>query len=290
MSWNIIVRRAGLAAAAVVTMSVGTSALAAGDLLVAPTRIVLDGQRGAEVVLSNIGAEPAVYRVSVELRRMLANGDLAEVDPANATPQERAMLDMAVVTPRRVRLEPNQPQTVRVGLRPPPELANGEYRAHLLFRAVPSDAPAAPTPAPTDASAPAAPTAADNSRGVSIALRPIYGITIPLIVRRGPLDAQATIANARLERIGQQPTFRVELGRTGSRSVFGDITVSRPGAATPIMQFRGLSVYTEVAQRNVTIPLTSEQESALRGPVVVRYIADGDSGGVTLAETTATLR
>ena len=31
----------------------------AGDLLVAPTRLVLDGRRGAEVILNNIGTEPA---------------------------------------------------------------------------------------------------------------------------------------------------------------------------------------------------------------------------------------
>ena len=47
-----------------------------GDLLVAPTRIVLNGSRGAEIVLSNIGDEVATYRVSVELRRMKPDGTL----------------------------------------------------------------------------------------------------------------------------------------------------------------------------------------------------------------------
>ena len=41
-----------------------------GDLLVAPTRIVLNGSRGTEIVLSNIGDDVATYRISVELRRM----------------------------------------------------------------------------------------------------------------------------------------------------------------------------------------------------------------------------
>src|SRR5207244_2517377 len=41
-----------------------------GDLLVAPTRIVLDGRSGAEIVLNNIGEEPAVYRVCVALGRV----------------------------------------------------------------------------------------------------------------------------------------------------------------------------------------------------------------------------
>ena len=47
-----------------------------GDLLVAPTRIVLDGRKGAEIVLNNIGDEPATYRISVEFRRMTEDGSL----------------------------------------------------------------------------------------------------------------------------------------------------------------------------------------------------------------------
>ena len=50
-----------------------------GDLLVAPTRIVLDGRRGTEVILNNIGDDVATYRISVELRRMTPEGRLVDV-------------------------------------------------------------------------------------------------------------------------------------------------------------------------------------------------------------------
>ena len=53
-----------------------------GDLLVAPTRLVLDGRKGAEIILNNIGDEPATYRVSVEFRRMTEKGDLVDVADA----------------------------------------------------------------------------------------------------------------------------------------------------------------------------------------------------------------
>ena len=55
-----------------------------GDLLVAPTRIVLDGRKGAEIILNNIGDEPATYRVSVEFRRMTEDGDLERRRRADA--------------------------------------------------------------------------------------------------------------------------------------------------------------------------------------------------------------
>src|SRR3546814_2581130 len=82
--------------------------LAAGDLLVAPTRIILDGSRGTEVVLSNIDSAPATYRISLEIKRMTAAGGLDEIAEENATPAERAALDMIVFSPRRVTLPPNQ--------------------------------------------------------------------------------------------------------------------------------------------------------------------------------------
>jgi hypothetical protein len=59
------------------------AAAGVGDLLVAPTRIVLNGSRGAEIVLSNIGDEVATYRISVELRRMKEDGTLEDVAAAN---------------------------------------------------------------------------------------------------------------------------------------------------------------------------------------------------------------
>src|SRR3546814_1129641 len=158
--------------------------LAAGDLLVAPTRIILDGSRGTEVVLSNIGSAPATYRISLEIKRMTAAGGLDEIAEENATPAERAALDMIVFSPRRVTLPPNQPQVVRVGVRVPARLPPGEYRAHMLFRAVPDVVPAV------------AGEAKPASTGVSIALTPIYGITIPVIVRVGDLGAAAAIGEA----------------------------------------------------------------------------------------------
>ncbi|WP_260581654.1 hypothetical protein [Sphingopyxis sp. PET50] len=171
---------------AVVLGAAAVPVQAAGDLLVAPTRVVLDGSRGTEVVLNNIGAEPATYRISLEIKRMTALGGLDEIDEADANDAEKAALDMISFSPRRVTLPPNQPQVIRVGVRVPEGTPPGEYRAHMLFRAVPDAAPAA------DPAKPA------TTGGVSIALTPIYGITIPVIVRVGDLGAEARIGEARV--------------------------------------------------------------------------------------------
>lgn len=271
-------RRAAAVAVAFGALTMPGQLSAAGDLLVAPTRIILDGPRGAEVVLNNIGSETATYRVSLELKRMRADGSLEEIEPENATPGEQAMLDMLFYSPRRVTLPPNQPQTIRLGVRAPEGLPDGEYRAHLLFRAVRD-----PVPAVQDPAAPA-------PSGVSISLTPIYGVTIPIIVRQGTLTATAAIANPRLESSGSEHALRFDLSKQGNRSVYGEVIVERPGVAEPLMRARGIAIYAERDSRVVTLPLSAEQAQAMRGPVVVRYIEDREVGGATIAEVRGELR
>lgn len=259
-----------LAVAALAALS--APAHAAGDLLVAPTRVILDGSRGTEVVLNNIGSEPATYRISLEIKRMTVDGGLDEIAEDNVTPAERAALDMIVFSPRRVILPPNQPQVVRVGVRVPEGLPPGEYRAHMLFRSVPDAAPAV------------AAGTKPASAGVSIALTPIYGITIPVIVRVGDLGADASIGEAWVSEGVDGPAFNFGLSRTGNRSVYGDIEVTRPGVAEPLLVARGIAVYSEVSKRNVSLRVPGEVAAKLKGPVRIRYSEDREIGGGTIDE------
>lgn len=254
-----------------------TPARAAGDLLVAPTRVILDTARGTEVVLNNIGTEAATYRVSLELRRMTPEGSLVDVDPETATPQEKAALAMIRYSPRRIVLQPNQPQVIRVAPTIPAGTLPGEYRAHMLFRAVP------------EAQERVAPPTGEKRGGVNVQLRPIYGITIPIIVRTGPLQASAEIGKTWIGKAADgHTTFNIELKRSGNRSVYGEIEVTPKGAKQPLLAQRGLAVYAEIPGRVVSIPVTPEQASALRGPLTVTYREDRLVGGALIAEATRT--
>src|SRR3954462_1481749 len=99
INWTRPMLAAGIAAAC--NLAVPTPAVAGvGDLLVAPQRLVFDGGRGAEVILKNVGEEPATYRISVELRRMTEKGDLVDVTTPSAT--DKAAEDMIIYAPRKV--------------------------------------------------------------------------------------------------------------------------------------------------------------------------------------------
>jgi P pilus assembly chaperone PapD len=270
--WTRSILAAGLVAAAFLPTPAGAGV---GDLLVAPTRLVLDGRKGAEIILNNIGDEPATYRVSVEFRRMTEKGNLVDVSTPSTT--DKAAEDMIVYAPRKVTLAPHNPQAIRIAARAPQGLPDGEYRVHMLFRAIP---PATPVVQPTG----------EQPKGVQFQLTPVYGVTIPVIVRLGNLEASAGIANVQLERRDSGAAIGLDLTRTGSRSTYGEVRVLKAGVKDPVALQKGVAVYTEIGHRHVSIPLGDAYKSGLTGPVTVEYIETFDDGTHLLAQTQAVLR
>lgn len=252
-------------------------AKAQGDLLVAPTRVVINGAGNAEVVLSNIGDAPATYRISMELRRMDESGDFRDITEAEASDDERLALAMVRYAPRRITLMPGQPQAVRLSVRPPEGLPDGEYRVHMGFRAVPNSEPA--TASGSDV---------DPAQGVSIKLTPIYGITIPVFLRKGMLEAGAQIVGATSVKLEGRHFLEVTLSRTGKRSVYGELS-GRTSGGEQVFVLRGIAVYPEVARRQVHVPLSPQQLGKLKGPLHLEYRELPENGGALIAQATISL-
>jgi len=268
-------RNARLALIAPIAIIIAAPATAGvGDLLVAPTRIVLNGSRGTQIILNNIGDDVATYRISVELRRMTPDGSLVDVAAPNDA--EKAAEEMILYAPRKVTLPPNQPQTINIAARAPAGLADGEYRVHLLFRAIP-----APRPVTAEQTA---------QKGISFALTPVYGVTIPVIVRLGNLQARAGIADVHLVKEGGKPAVALQLSRSGTRSTFGEVRVMKAGIKDPIAIQRGVAIYTDVSQRSVAIPVNDKLLASANGPVTVQYVETTEAGPQVIAEASAVLR
>ena len=263
------IARGAAVLAAFSSLSFTTPVSAQGDLLVAPTRVILDGRRGTEVILSNIGGEEATYRIGLELRRMLENGRLVPVEETDANEKEKAALGMIRYAPRRIVLPPGQPQAVRLAARPGADLPDGEYRVHMSFRAIPK---------PREVTA-----EQRNSDQVSIQLIPIYGVTIPIIVRHGRVEAQAAIAQPQLVEGEQGPELEVTIQRTGDSSTYGELRVTKPGVEDPLVLLRGVAIYPEIGQRKVRITLTPEQAAAMKGELRFEYRDMPEAGGGLLA-------
>ncbi len=251
----------------------GLPVQAAGDLLVAPTRVVFEkAARTSEVTLTNIGTEPATYRLSLEFKRMTKEGRLEDV--SSPSEQEKLAQSMIRFAPRKIQLLPNQPQQVRISLRKPENLADGEYRVHMLFRAVPEESLEPIAPAGTE------------PQGIAIQLRPIYGISIPVIIRQGNLQATPGLGKVQRTSVENQPVLAVDVTRTGDRSVYGALKVWQAGNKKPVSLLRGVAVYPEVSQRTILMPI----DAKLTGKVTVQYVVGGETEPEkVVAETTATL-
>ena len=273
--WTKSLFAAATLAAPLLTASTPAAA-GIGDLLVAPTRIVLDGRKGAEIILNNIGEEPATYRVSVEFRRMTEDGGLVDVETPTAEDQKAA--DMVVYAPRKVVLAPHEPQAIRVRAIPPAGIADGEYRVHLLFRAIPPANPVVQA------------AAVKEEKGLRFQLTPVYGVTIPVIVRLGNLAASAEIKNVHLDRKGDKSLIEMDISRSGQRSTFGEVRVLKDGVKSPIASQKAVALYTEIGLRHVSLPIDDANKAAASGPVTVQYVETFDDGSHVLASTQAVLR
>ena len=146
----------------------------------------------------------------------------------------------------------------------------------MLFRAIPDAKPVE--------------SGAGRKDGVSIALTPIYGVTIPIIVRQGSLAASAAIANPRILREKEGPALAFTLSRSGSRSVYGQIRITKPGIAKPVFEVRGIAVYAEIPERTVKLAIPEDMVAVLTGPVKIEYVEDNEAGGGTMASLDAVIR
>ncbi len=260
-----------------VLMPSETMAQSSGDLVVAPTRIVFEGRtRSAQLGLVNKGSGAATYRISVINMRMDENGQLTEI----AEPEDGQQFADRLFrySPRQVTLEPGASQAIRLLLRKPKDLPPGEYRSHLMMRAVPDEGGQS-----VEAQAPA-------GGGISVTLIPIFGIAIPVIIRHGELEYSAVISD--LEYVkptepNQLSKIRFNLERTGDRSTFGDLTatVNDGGKEIVLAQVMRLAVYTPNQERVVEMPLRIPEGVSISGKkITLKYKTTPDEGGKVLAE------
>jgi hypothetical protein len=248
------------------------------DLMINPTRIVFEkNRRSAQIDLINDGATSATYRLVLVNRRMTEAGEFNAIDTAG--PGEQFADEMLVYSPRQITLAPGAQQLVRVALRKPEELLAGEYRSHLFFEKV------AETTAENNIE-----TIGRSPAGeVGVSLTALIGVSIPVIVRQG--DTSATVAIDRLALdpavAGQPPLLTLRLNRSGSRSVYGDLTVSfkpQGGAEQVIGKAGGVAVYAPNPLRRAKLSLQVPAGMALsRGTLSVSYQERPEDGGKLMA-------
>ena len=248
--------------------------VAQGNLLVTPKRVVFEGsKRSEELNLANIGKDSATYIISFIQIKMKGDGSFENI---SAPDSGQFFADKNLrYFPRSVTLAPNEAQTVKVQLSRATELNAGEYRSHLYFRAVPAEKPLGEKVPDADSS-------------ISVRLVPVFGISIPVIIRVGESTAKVSISGASLKvQKDTIPVLDIAFVRTGNMSVYGDVTVehiSPQGKATRVGMIKGMAVYTPTPSRVYSLALDKNAHVNYGSGKLRVVYADQSIKPVTLAE------
>lgn len=251
--------------------------VAQGNLLVTPRRIVFEGtQRSVTLNLANIGDDTATYAISLVQIRMTEDGGfetITEPDPG----QKFADKNLRYF-PRSVTLPPKEAQVVKVQVLRTSQLAPGEYRSHFYFRSVPNIKPLGEEEEVQD------------STTISVRLTPVFGITIPVIIRVGESNTQVSLTDLELFPNNESgPMLRLKFNRSGNFSVYGDLTVdhvSLAGTVTRIGVANGIAVYTPNTSRYFQFKLNPEPGLDLgSGKLSVVFSSSNDTKPEVLAES-----
>lgn len=265
--------------------SIQSNAIAGANLLVTPTRIVFEERtRTAQVTLMNNGTEHGDFRISFINQNMTDEGKFEAVKA-----DEKGMFANSMVrySPRQISLAPGQSQVVRLMLRKPRDLEDGEYRSHMLFQSIPQ------------ASKSSIETATNTeAEGITVEIIPIVGISIPVIVRHGKLQSEVKIDNVQIIQASEAnptPSLSVDMHRSGNKSIYGDFraifTPNEGGESVVVALANGIAIYSNNAFRQFSIPLNIPSGTTLKnGKLQILFLESGkDKKTGLLSETSITI-
>ena len=151
------------------------------------------------------------------------------------------------IFPRQVTLAPGESQVIMLQCRRKPGMAAGEYRSHIYFRSEKDYKQLGGT------------NSVKDTTSLSVQLIPIFGMSIPVIIRSGPVNVSSTLSDLELGRWQDTiQTLKLTINRTGNISVYGDIIIEYvpvQGKPYQVGIIAGVGVYTCIDKRNIVVKL-----------------------------------
>ena len=256
--------------------------LAQGNLLITPRRVVFEGNKQKEqLTLINLGKDTTTYSVSFVQRSMQENGSFLIIDKEG--PGQMFSDPYLRIFPRTITLAPREPQVIALQFRRKPGMKEGEYRSHLFFRSEKDYNPIGLE------------DPSEDTTLMSVEIIPIYGITIPIIIRVGEKTVNTTLSNLEIEYTQDTiPVLKLVINRTGNNSIYGDISVEyvpEKGKPYKVGLVKGLGVYTEINKRFVSVKLNNiAATTLLKGKLKVKYFNGDDINKDSYAEAELELK
>ena len=240
---------------------------AQGNLLITPRRVVFDGSdRSFDLNLANTGKDTSTYAISIVQIRMNEDGSFENITEPD--PDQRFADRYIRYFPRSVTLGPSETQVIKLQLIRSNELQEGEYRSHMYFRSVSRKKPLGTEEEIRDTTT------------ISVRLTPVFGITIPVIIRKGTSTASVKLSDLNLEiNENSEAVISFVFNRTGNMSVYGNILVehiSPQGSVTRAGVLNGVAVYTPNNVRKLRFNLINTGIDYTKGKLRVTYSSSSD--------------
>ena len=221
-----------------------------------PSRVGTDKvvPRTASVKLINPNNYEQTYKISLVTIRMDQYGTRTEA--GNPTEAELSVQSMIRFSPRRATIPANGWQTVRLMVRKPRDLPDGEYRTQLKVEPLPMEKTSARQ---------------SGSDRISINIDVVFHVSIPVIIRHGQTRAAVTPHAPRLVNRDGRPFLETRIKREGNASVYADVKAllnpeSEGGSRTLVGEIKGISIYSQNSEQIVYLPVKNP-EALTRGPV-----------------------
>jgi len=227
-----------------VIFSILGPSVALAELQVFPLRVVLtEKDRATQVSLRHRGSTKMRYRISTVFYRMSYDGSMTAVE--KTTGVDVSASDFLRFSPKQITLEPNIEQVVRVILRLPADLKEGEYRTHLHFEEMES---------------PIIENAEKVSANTSqFELKAKMAVAIPVIVKKGTTSSKSKIENFKVYKLSESSSkFSLDLLNEGNGFFYGDLEIfsltKDEKNPKSIFNANGLSSYIEKRTIGYSLP------------------------------------
>jgi hypothetical protein len=259
-----------------------TGVNAQGDLLLFPKRIVFEGSKKSQTLnLANSGKDTVRYLISVVQVRMKEDGGFETISQPDSGQQFADKYFRFF--PRNVVLAPNEAQSVKIQLINTAALEPGEYRSHMYLRAEPDKKPLGEEEMRKDSAA------------ISVQLVAVFGISIPVIVRKGESTTKVSISGGSFQLNKDSiPSLKLTFNRTGNMSAYGDISVdhiSLQGKVTRIGTAKGMALYAPNPLRHFNLLLDKNAGADYhKGRLRIAYTTQPDAKSLKIAESELPLK
>lgn len=271
-------------AALVASFAMGTSALAAQGVMVAPHAVYIDHRtRSGSVLLYNPGTEPVEVTIATMFGYPVTDSTGAIVlrtveQPDSTLP---SALGWIQAFPRRLTVGPRERQMIRLLARPPVGLSDGEYWMRLVIAA---QAGRIPISGVSDTTA--------IQVGLTLEVRTIIGVNY----RKGPVTTGLSLSQLRAQIVSDTLVTRSRLERRGNAAFVGTVrgTLVDSTGATKATFATPLGVYI-VMEPRIAVPVgrlprgrywlryeVAAEREDLDAAVVLRAPAVRDSVQVTV--------